>query len=131
MKTIFAMGLLGMALCLVAPYPAASEELPLSPEAVTKLFSGNTEDVTGLRARRLQWSNYCDADGTIRGEKDGQKLTGRWYVDPEGRHCVRWDNKDRTKCDQIVPEGDGAYLRMRDGEAVARFTIVEGNPHNH
>lgn len=130
MKAIFAMGLMGLMLCFVAPNPAAAEEPSLSADEVKQLFSGNTEKATGLRKRRLEWSNYCDPDGSLRGEKEGNKFSGRWYVDAEGRHCFRWDHKDDTKCDQIVPEGAGSYLRVRDGEAVARIKFLEGNPGN-
>ena len=151
----FAVGVLGMMLCFVAPSPAASQEDPaaapgdsaaapedpavslqdaLSGDEVRKLFEGNTELGEGMKGEEAtgrSWTAYFAADGTARRRKveGGGKLVGTWFVDSEGRSCFQWEGGEEPKCDLIVREGDH-YLRVREGQVRARIKIQQGNPNN-
>jgi hypothetical protein len=134
MVKAFTAVVLGMMLCFVATDPAASEEPALTEERVRELFADNTEVGEGYKGEEdtgRRWKAFFSADGSVRKrEEKGGKLTeGTWFVDQEGRHCFRWEHKDKTKCDFIVPEGD-YYLRLRDGQVRGRIRIQEGNPAN-
>jgi hypothetical protein len=155
MMKAFAVGVLGMLLCFVAPTPAASQEDPaasqedptapveepavalqdaLPGDEVRKLFEGNTEVGEGMKGEEptgRTWTAYFAADGTARRRRvdGGGKLLGTWFVDSEGRNCFQWEGKEEPKCDVIIPEGDH-YLRIRDGLVRARIKIQKGNPSN-
>ena len=133
----FAVGVLGMMLCLVAPSPAASQDQPLTGEEVKKLFEGNTEAGEGRKDEvdtGYRWKAFYTGDGSIRrqGAKGTSVTKGTWFVDAEGRVCFRWEGWDVskvTKCDAIVREDDH-YLRVREGQVRALIRIQEGNPAN-
>ena len=155
MMKAFAVGVLGMLLCFVAPTPAASQEDPaasqedpaapveepavalqdaLPGDEVRKLFEGNTEvgeGMTGEEPTGRTWTAYFAADGTARRRKveGGGKLVGTWFVDSEGRSCFQWEGGEEPKCDLIVREGDH-YLRVREGQVRGRIQIEEGNASN-
>ena len=136
MMKAFAVGVLGMMLCFVAPSPAASEGETLSGEEVQKLFEGNTELGEGRKGdldTGRRWKAFYAADGTVRKrEAEGGKTKGSWFVDPEGRSCFRWDEWEASKeakCDLIAREGDH-YLRVREGQVRGLIRIQEGNPDN-
>jgi hypothetical protein len=116
-----------------APGSAPPTSDALSAEEVQKLFSGNTEVTTAMKrgvATGRVYKAYHLPDGTYRlSEANGQRGGGSWFVDPLGRHCFRVQEKDKTKCDVIVREGDH-YIRLRDGERRGQMTIEKGNPYN-
>jgi len=135
MMRTFAVGVLGMMLCFVAPSPAASQEPILSADEVKKLFEGNTELGEGRKDEvdtGRRWTAFYAADGSVRKReaKGGGVVAGTWFVDPEGRACFRWEGWDvakAPKCDVIARDGDH-YLRVRDGQVRGRIQIQEGNP---
>jgi hypothetical protein len=134
MVKAFAAGLLGMMLCFVASHPAASAEPALSEDEVRELFEGNTEVGEGRKDELdtgRRWKAFYDTDNTVRIRETGSSSEGSgiWFVDKEGRHCFRWEGKDKTKCDVIVRDGDH-YLRIRDGQVRGRIRIEEGNTAN-
>lgn len=134
MMRAFAMGVLGMMFCFVAPSPAASQEPALSPDEVQKLFEGNTEVGEGRKGELdtgRRWAAFYAADGSVRKRETekGTETKGTWFIDPQGRHCFHWEHKHTPKCDVIVRDGDH-YLRIRDGQVRGRIRIQEGNPSN-
>lgn len=108
-----------------APPPVADA---LSADEVKQLFAGTTEEGVRLKGtiEKGTWKAYYAVDGTVTKVEDGNKVPGVWFVDPLGRHCFRWERKNKTKCDVIVPEGD-EYLRIRGGQLRGRMKIVQGN----
>jgi hypothetical protein len=134
MMKAFAAGLLGMMLCLVAPNPAAAEDQALTEDEVRELFEGNTEVGEGRKGdidTGRRWTAFYAADNSTRKRESASDIEGggTWFVDKEGRHCFRWEGKERTKCDLIVRDGDH-YLRIRDGQVRGRIRIEEGNTSN-
>jgi hypothetical protein len=137
MMKAFAVGVLGMMLCFVAPNPAASEETALTGDEVRKLFEGNTEVGEGRKGdvdTGRRWTAYYAADGTLRKREtaSGAENDGTWFVDSEGRSCFQWEawkESKKVKCDAIVPEGDH-YLRIRDGQVRGLIRIQQGNTSN-
>jgi len=144
----FTLGVLGMMICFFAPSPSAAQEEPqatptappislenaLSGDEVRKLFQGNTEQGEGMKGEEptgRSWTAYFAPDGTTRRRKveSGEKVTGTWFVDAEGRNCFQWEGGEEPKCDSILPEGD-YYLRVRHGQVRARIKIQQGNPNN-
>ena len=115
--------------------PALADEPapePLTEAQVKELFGGNTEEGNFWRGGRdtgKSWKSYYAADGTLRRiNNKGEKEGGVWFVDPIGRHCFRLDDKERTKCDVIVPE-DTSYARLRDGEKRGVFQMRDDGLH--
>jgi hypothetical protein len=129
-----AAGLLAVMVCFVAPDPAASQGQALSEDEVRELFEGNTEVGEGRKDEvdtGRRWKAFYAADRSVRTRDiaSGFQGSGTWFVDKEGRHCFRWENKEKTKCDVIARDGDH-YLRIRNGQVRGRIRIEEGNPAN-
>lgn len=151
MMRAFAVSVLGMMLCFVAPTPAASQEDSAAPpeqpavsfenalsgEEVRRLFEGNTESGEGRKDEidtGRRWLAFYAKDGTARKREATSSVVkgGTWFVDSEGRACFRWEGWDaakETKCDLIVREDDH-YLRVREGQVRGLIRIQEGNPAN-
>jgi hypothetical protein len=131
--SLLLMALLGLVSGGVAAQDAEPDEATgesLSAPEVETLFTGNTETAVamkkGVETGRRYKAFYLN-DGTyVIEEKNGFRYGGAWFVDPLGRHCFRPGNKDKTKCDVIVREGDH-YIRLRDGGRRGRFSIEKGN----
>ncbi len=66
-------------------------ESVLSAEEVTQLFSGKT--VEGINVRKgIKWKAYHDSNGTIRVQFSKGKRQGKWYVDNDGRMCLKFED---------------------------------------
>ena len=105
-------------------------ESVLSAEEVTQLFSSKT--VEGINVRRgFKWKAYHDPNGTIRVQFPKGKRQGKWYVDDDGRMCLKFEDQSKENCQIIVNDG-GVYKKFKvkggSRQQVARFTkFTEGN----
>ncbi len=106
-------------------------ESVLSAEEVTQLFSGKT--VEGIAVRKgYSFKSYFDPNGTIRTQyAKGKKRKGKWYIDDDGRKCLRYEDQSKENCHIIVNDG-GVYkeFKVKGGkrQQVVEFTrFTEGN----
>ena len=131
--SLLLMALLGLVSGGVAAQDAEPEEATgesLSAPEVATLFTGNTELAVvmkqGVETGRRYKAFYLSNGKYLIEESGGFRHGGAWFVDPLGRHCFRPGNRDKTKCDVIVREGDH-YIRLRDGGRRGSFSIEKGN----
>ncbi len=102
----------------------------LSAEEVTQLFSGKT--VEGINPRKgYSFKSYFYPNGTIRTQYAKGKRKGRWYIDDDGRKCLKYEDKSRENCHIIVNDG-GVYkeFKIKGGrrQQTVEFTrFTEGN----
>ncbi len=82
----------------------AHAETILSEEEVLSLISGNT--VQGIHlGQNIPFENYFDPGGKALQQLGDERIEGEWFVDKQGRHCVKWENKTR-KCRIVVRDKD-------------------------
>jgi hypothetical protein len=102
----------------------------LSAEEVTQLFSGKT--VEGITVSKgYSFKAYFDPNGTIRTQYAKGKRKGKWYIDDDGRKCLRYEDMSRENCHIIVNDG-GVYkeFKIKRGkrQQTVEFTrFTEGN----
>jgi len=102
----------------------------LSAEEVTQLFSGKT--VEGITVSKgYSFKAYFDPNGTIRTQYAKGKRKGKWYIDDDGRKCLRYEDQSRERCNIIVNDG-GVYkeFKVKGGKRhqTVEFTkFTEGN----
>ncbi len=105
-------------------------ESVLSAEEVTKLFSGKTVEGENVK-RNYSFKSYFDPDGTVRTQYEIGKKKGKWYIDAKDRKCLRYDDKDKTYCFNIVKDGEFyKEFKIKHGKRkqITAFTkFTEGN----
>ncbi len=111
---------------------ATAPELQLAPgqlsvDEVWELYTGNSELVFSSSRQKTRWKAYYHPDGRMSGVDGGEAQTGIWFVDPLGRHCLRWDGTAKTRCHVILKQGDG-YVRVKDEDKRYASEVHEGNP---
>ena len=84
------------------------------PDAVKAIFNDKTAKANHLKRDR-SWTNYFAADGTMkRVTGDGEIQTGKWHINDNAEHCIKWDHKNREFCRAIVKgKRDGVYFRVK------------------
>jgi hypothetical protein len=121
---------------IATPACAAAADM-LNADEVKALFAGRTGYAIHL-VKDLEIVSYFDADGTTRQTRNGEKWTGKWRVDNDGKHCIRmadpYSGRDKPwKCAFIEKDG-GVYYRHfvkpnGDTKTVVKYTKFEnGNP---
>ena len=86
-----------------------------------KRSPSETQPLHGNRA--LRWG-FCHP---AQGYRGNTPQTGIWFVDPLGRHCLRWDGTAKTRCHVILKQGEG-YVRVKDEDKRYASEVHEGNP---
>ncbi len=82
----------------------AQAETILSEDEVLSLISGKT--VQGIHlGPNIPFESYFAPDGVALQKRGDQRLEGEWFVDKQGRHCVKWEDKTR-KCRVVVRDQD-------------------------
>ena len=73
--------------------------------------------------------NYFSPEGNLTQLRDnGDRKTGRWFLDDTDRLCILWDGKYKPLC-FVVSEGpDGTYKMVRKGKH--KSTILGTAPGN-
>jgi len=88
----------------------------LSTAKATMLFSGKT--VEGINVNKgYSFKAYFDPDGTIRAKyvnrPDGAvQRQGKWRIDNKGRKCIKWEHRDKEKCNIIIND-EGVYKEIK------------------
>ncbi len=85
----------------------------LSGEEVKALFANKT--FSGVNEGSLrEYRAYGAPDGTLTLHyDDGKKVTTKWRVDDQGRHCVVIQGNER--CAQVFAAGGGVYRKIANG----------------
>lgn len=85
------------------------------PDAVKAIFSDKTVQARHLKKDR-SWEQYFAADGTMQRYSDeGEKRTGKWYINEGAEHCIKWDHKANEHCRAIMKGNrDGVYFRVKE-----------------
>jgi len=111
---------------------AFSAETILTEKEVQSLFSGNTIKGTYLDIK-IPFESYFDEKGGVYQNRDGENFEGKWFVNKQGKHCIKWQGKD-AKCRVVVRNND-QYLEFlintKTGKREYLFIInkiIEGNP---
>ena len=119
-------------LVIGTPYAAADD---LDKDAVRQLVIGKTVEAVHV-PRGYPITTYYLPDGTFQQDRDGERESGTWHVDGQGKLCTMrtgWGGE----CRVIAQEGDlwKAYKipnKVWKGRQHKRTfnRILEGNPHN-
>ncbi len=128
---IFIIGAVIIGCILFQSETSISAESILSAKEATQLFSGKT--VEGIIVKKgHSFKSYFDPNGTIRTQyPKREKRKGKWYIDDDGRKCLRYEDQGKENCHIIVNDG-GVYkeFKVKSGKRklVVEFTkFTEGN----
>lgn len=73
--------------------------------------------------------NYFSPEGNLTQLRDnGNRKTGRWFLDDSDRLCILWDGKYKPLCFAVSEEPDGTYKMVRKGKH--KSTILGTAPGN-
>lgn len=115
---------------LVPGYLAAGEEA-MNEEELKAFLSGKT--VRGIYLDMDKpFVRYYEEDGTVRQSAGEELQEGEWYIDPQGRRCIVWSNKEKS-C-RIIVKDEALYkefLIQKDGKRklmVIYNKVIDGNP---
>lgn len=111
----------------------ALAETALNSKEVTALFSDKTvsshHEIKGYDA-----TYYYSPDGSIRGVRDGELMSGQWAVIGIGQLCIKEGMKNL--CHSIV-ESNGVYKKVKvknnrdEVTQVTYKTFADGNQNNY
>ena len=118
---------------IVTASNVALAETTLSSKEVTALFSGKTVS-SHHEVKGYDGTYYYSPDGSIRGIRDGEPMSGKWTVIGIGQLCIKEGMKNR--CHSIVAN-NGAYKKVKvkkNGNEVTLVTyksFTDGNLNNY
>jgi hypothetical protein len=131
-NTLFSALIIASLLVIGTPNAMADD---LDGDAVRQLVSGNTVEAVHV-PRGYPITTYYLPDGTFQQDRDGERESGTWHVDEQGKLCTMrtgWGGD----CRVIAQDGDvwKAYSipkKAWKGRQHKRTfnKILEGNPHN-
>jgi len=104
-----------------------AEEL-LSKTEVTKLFSGKTVHYEVVKTG-LKVVAYFDPSGEARERRGNTPDNHPWWVEDDGRHCIKFEGKKKANCKYITKRDDGTYVKYnKKGKIRVQYTsFEEGN----
>ncbi len=99
------------ALCMGVFIGTASAADYMSADEIKALISGKTTHGVGLKKDFTVVTHFAP-DGSLMGERNGNKRTGSWNVTDDGQHCVDFSD-GKNNCRFIKDNGDGTYSRVK------------------
>ncbi len=72
--------------------------------------------------------NKFYGDGTVTSKRKDNKWKGVWFADQKGRHCIRWDHRDKSNCGYIMQDDDGNWIKVKDDEVIKRYEKFDDLP---
>jgi hypothetical protein len=79
------------------------------------------EDVRISKTEILEFSK----DGTVVSKIGDKERKGLWYTDAHGKHCIRWNDKDKSTCAEIMKDDDGKWVKVKDDVIIKRYDSFE------
>ena len=95
---------------------AWSGEVLTDPEAVKNIFNNKTAYGKYLKKNKPGYNIYFASDGKVKKyNEEGEKDTGSWHIDSDGKHCVQFDSKGNKAFCRAIMTGfaDGIYFRIK------------------
>ena len=118
---------------IVAASNVALAETTLNSKEVTILFSGKTVSSHNEKDS-YDATYYYSPDGSVRGVRDGEPMSGKWTVIGIGQLCIKEGMKN--PCRSII-ETNGVYKKVkvkRNGDEITHATyesFTNGNPNSY
>ena len=97
---------------------AAADWTALTGEEITALLSGNT-------VKSSDFTEFYDANGSVRGAEGDTKYKGTWRVDGD-KLCVDFAQFNYKDC--LTVQKDGSAYRFITKDKKPKVTVVTGNP---
>ncbi|MEM7168775.1 MAG: hypothetical protein AAF530_01300 [Pseudomonadota bacterium] len=113
-----------LAVLMTTSAGAASD---LDGDQIKDLISGNTLSV--VTRSLAQAEGFFEADGQIRGQRDGEAFEGTWSI-KDNRLCFDLPGNDFDICRTVAREGDEVLMFNESGGPAGRLQIEKGNPNN-
>ena len=95
----------------------------LTEDEVRSLISGNT--LRGIYlGQKIPFESYFNPDGTVYQNRDGESREGEWFVDKQGKHCVKWVSAE-PKC-RVVMRNNDEYIEFTINKKTGKraYTVI-------
>ena len=117
-----------MTLFIVMASSSVFSEERLSKTEVLELFSGKTVHYEVVK-QGLKVVAYFDPSGEAREMRGNTPDNHPWWVEGDGRHCVRFEAKNKANCKYVTKRDDGTYVKYnKKGKMRVKYSsFEEGN----
>ena len=85
----------------------------------------NSEVIVVDEVKDDMFVNQYYKDGLVTSNRQQKKLVGIWFIDQDGKHCIRWNHKDTSNCGIIMQDDEGNWVKMKEDRIVKRYENIE------
>ena len=93
-------------------------------EEINEKFSNSTVITTNPNTGKNTVIDFYK-NGTVISDTDGKIRKGLWHTDNEGRHCIRWEKKDKSNCALVMRDEDGEWVKVKDDKIIKNYESFE------
>jgi hypothetical protein len=92
---------------------------------VRELFADRTVEGEQLK-KEFSFRSYCELSCVLLSIRDARLplLFGRWWVEEDGRICIRWEMDLQTLCRNMIRSPFGGYRKVFVGKNGKQIVIV-------
>jgi hypothetical protein len=97
----------------------------LSKAEVIELFSGKTVHYEVVK-KDLKVVAYFDPSGEAREMRGNKPDNHPWWVEDDGKHCIRFAGKQKANCKYVTKRSDGTYVKYnKKGKLQVQYNRFE------
>lgn len=96
---------------------------PLTKLELNDLFASKTASCIKTKDQSTCLT-YMGFDGSVKRltHKDGKTRLGSWYSSEDNQLCIRWANKNKALCFDVIKNEDNTYNLDRKGKTKSVIT---------
>lgn len=87
---------------------------------INEQFSGMKVIAEDLRISETEILDF-NKDGAVVSRVGNKEREGIWYTDSRGKHCIKWNNKDKSICADIMRDDEGNWVKVKDDVIIKKY----------
>ena len=87
---------------------------------INEQFSGTKVIAKDLRISETEILDF-NKDGAVVSSIRDKEREGIWYTDSRGKHCIKWNNKDKSICADIMRDDEGNWVKVKDDVIIKKY----------